>query len=170
MTFTGPDTPVQPGQEFTWTVFVVNRVSKHDAPGGGGIPVSTAARKLALLAIPKRRRNELRVIRPPSTAGSVAGPGKRDALIADAVLDENVVHAMQRSSVVDSTEVVCLSADVRVGPLAPNACAVAELRFLALREGVVGIEAVRVVDLGSQEHVDIRELPTVVIVENPRGD
>ncbi|KAK5652554.1 hypothetical protein OQA88_10315 [Cercophora sp. LCS_1] len=158
MTFTGPEKPVYAGEEFSWSVFVVNR-SKLD---GAGVAIGThGARKLALVVMPKRRRNELRVIRPPSTSG---GPGaKRDPLIADAVLDENVVHAMQRSSVVDATEVICLSADVRIGPLAPNACAVAELRFLALREGIVGIEAVRVIDLGTQEHVDVRELPTVIV-------
>ncbi|KAK0656354.1 TRAPP trafficking subunit Trs65-domain-containing protein [Cercophora newfieldiana] len=157
MTFTGPDQPVYAGEEFTWSVFVVNR-SKQD-PSNAAAP-ATPPRKLALLAIPKRRRNELRVIRPPSTAGHGT---KRDPVIADAVLDENVVHAMQRNSVIDSTEIVCLSADVRVGPLSPNACAVVELRFLALQEGIVGLEAVRVVDLGSQEHVDIRELPTVIV-------
>lgn len=152
MTFSAPSDPVRPGQEFVWSVFVVNRARPDAAP--------SPPRKLALVAIPRRRRNDLRVIRPPPSSSGVA---KRDVNVADAVLDENVVHAMQRSSVVDGAEVVCLSADVRVGPLAPNACAVAELRFLALREGVVGIEAVRVVDLGSQEHVDVRELPTVVV-------
>ncbi|AEO65868.1 uncharacterized protein THITE_2113427 [Thermothielavioides terrestris NRRL 8126] len=178
MTFTGPSKPVPLGEEFTWTVFVVNR-SRADAasappphPAHAVSAAAAAARKLMLVPIPRRRRNELRVIRPPSTAGLPgSGPGsgaaassKRDPLIADAVLDESVVHAMQRSSVVDAAELVCLSADVRVGPLAPNACAAVELRFLPLREGVVGLEAVRVVDLGSQEHVDVRDLPLVVVV------
>ncbi|KAK3330198.1 TRAPP trafficking subunit Trs65-domain-containing protein [Apodospora peruviana] len=165
MTFSGPDAPVYAGEEFVWTIFVVNRSS----PAGSNInpakPPPPASRKLALHAIPRRRRNELRVMRPPSSTTN-AGPGeggKRDPLVADAVIDENVVHAMQRSSVVDDTELVCLSADVRIGPLAPDACAVAELRFLALREGVVGVEAVRIVDLGTQEHVDVRELPVVVV-------
>jgi hypothetical protein len=44
---------------------------------------------------------------------------------------------------------------------------VVELRFLALREGVVGLDAVRVLDLGSQEHVDVRELPLVVVEKGP---
>ena len=157
MTLSGPEQTVYAGEEFSWSVFIVNR-SKQDASNAGAAP--SAPRKLALIAMPKRRRNELRVIRPPSTAGLGS---RRDPAIADAVLDENVVHAMQRNSVIDSTEVVCLSADVRVGPLAPNACAVVELRFLALQEGIVGLEAVRVVDMGSQEHVDIRELPTVIV-------
>lgn len=159
MTFTGPDHPVHAGDEFTWSVFVVNR-TKPDAGSGPNAPTAAPARKLALVAIPRRRRNDPRVLRPPSTAGPMP---KHDPLIADAVLDENVVHAMQKSSLVDGTDVVCMSADVRVGPLAPNACAVVELRFLALREGILGVEAVRVIDLGSQEHVDVRELPIVVV-------
>ncbi|KAK0703768.1 TRAPP trafficking subunit Trs65-domain-containing protein [Lasiosphaeria miniovina] len=170
VTFSGPDGPVYVGEEFRWTVFVMNR--SGSAASGTGAPAAVVAaaaaggvtRRLALVAIPRRRRNELRIMRPPSTAGAPGSGARRDPLVADAVLDENVVHAMQRSSVVDSTEIVCLSADVRVGPLAPNACAVVELRFLALREGVVGIEAIRVIDLGSQEHVDVRELPTTVVV------
>ncbi|KAK4128198.1 hypothetical protein N657DRAFT_638619 [Parathielavia appendiculata] len=188
MTFTGPTRPVRLGDEFAWTVFVVNRSNKAvdniimpptpSAPASvlAQHAVATAARKLMLVPIPRRRRNELRVIRPPSTA-TATGAGSSsttknqnqnqtagdDPPIADAVLDETVVHTMQHSSVVDAAELACLSADVRIGPLAPNGCAVAELRFLALREGVVGLEAVRVVDLGSQEHVDVRELPLVVV-------
>ncbi|KAH6648431.1 TRAPP trafficking subunit Trs65-domain-containing protein [Truncatella angustata] len=167
VTFTGPppSQKIYPGDIFVWSVFVVNRLPS----------TSTAApRKLALLAIPKRRRNESRVNRPPSVSHAPAGApnsklksSHKDRAIADAVLDDNVVHAMQRSSVVDSTEVVSLSADIRVGPLAPGSCHIAELRFLALKSGIVGIEAVRILDLGNTEHVDIRELPTV-FVEQPK--
>ncbi|KAM7209305.1 TRAPP trafficking subunit Trs65 domain containing protein [Naviculisporaceae sp. PSN 640] len=166
MTFTGPSHPIYAGEEFVWTVFVVNRSrpeqggTNHNRNPSPKPPAHLAgARKLALHAIPRRRRNDLRVVRPPSAGGGM----KRDPAIADAVMDENVVHAMQRSSAIDDTEIICLSADVRIGPLAPDACAVAELRFVALREGVVGVEAVRIVDLATQEHVDVRELPVVVV-------
>ncbi|KAH7266984.1 TRAPP trafficking subunit Trs65-domain-containing protein [Fusarium redolens] len=150
MTFTGPSEPVYPGQVFSWTVYIVNRATdKNPAP----------PRKLALVAIPKRRRGEVRMTRPPSVGGR--RHGEKD--VADAVTDENVLHALQKNSSVESTDVVCLSADTRVGPLAPGACHVVELQFLALQEGVVGLEAMRVVDLGSQEHVDIRDLPTMLV-------
>ncbi|KAL5626249.1 hypothetical protein FOBRF1_000592 [Fusarium oxysporum] len=150
MTFTGPSEPVYPGQVFSWTVYIVNRATeKNSAP----------PRKLALVAIPKRRRGEVRMTRPPSVGGR--RHGEKD--VADAVTDENVLHALQKNSSVESTDVVCLSADTRVGPLAPGACHVVELQFLALQEGVVGLEAMRVVDLGSQEHVDIRDLPTMLV-------
>ncbi|KAI1036372.1 hypothetical protein LB503_002910 [Fusarium chuoi] len=150
MTFTGPSEPVYPGQVFSWTVYIVNRATeKNSAP----------PRKLALVAIPKRRRGEVRMTRPPSVGGR--RNGEKD--VADAVTDENVLHALQKNSSVESTDVVCLSADTRVGPLAPGACHVVELQFLALQQGVVGLEAMRVVDLGSQEHVDIRDLPTMLV-------
>ncbi|KAJ3543551.1 hypothetical protein NM208_g3515 [Fusarium decemcellulare] len=150
MTFAGPSEPVHPGEVFSWTVYVVNRASeKNQLP----------PRKLALVAVPKRRRNEVRMTRPPSVGGRRRG--EKD--VADAVTDENVLHALQKNSLVESTDVVCLSADTRVGPLAPGACHVVELQFLALQEGIVGMEAIRVVDLGSQEHVDIRDLPTTFV-------
>ncbi|KAF5568655.1 TRAPP trafficking subunit trs65 domain-containing protein [Fusarium napiforme] len=150
MTFTGPSEPAYPGQVFSWTVYIVNRATeKNSAP----------PRKLALVAIPRRRRGEVRMTRPPSVGGR--RNGEKD--VADAVTDENVLHALQKNSSVESTDVVCLSADTRVGPLAPGACHVVELQFLALQEGVVGLEAMRVVDLGSQEHVDIRDLPTMLV-------
>ena len=152
MSFTAPSEPVHPGDVFSWTVYIVNRTTEK---------IARPPRKLALVAVPKRRRNEVRALRPPSTASRRRGERE----LADAVVDENVLHAMQKSSLVDSTDVVCLSADTRVGPLAPGACHVVELQFLALQEGIVGMEAIRVVDLGSQEHVDIRDLPTMLVVE-----
>ncbi|QGI61950.1 uncharacterized protein FFB20_04870 [Fusarium fujikuroi] len=150
MTFTGPSEPVYSGQVFSWTVYIVNRATEKS---------SAPPRKLALVAIPKRRRGEVRMTRPPSVGGR--RNGEKD--VADAVTDENVLHALQKNSSVESTDVVCLSADTRVGPLAPGACHVVELQFLALQQGVVGLEAMRVVDLGSQEHVDIRDLPTMLV-------
>jgi hypothetical protein len=179
MTFTAPEHPVKAGEEFGWSVFVVNRTRPETVPAAvpdstlpssaqtpatqpppRPVPAPAASRKLALFAIPRRRRAD------PGRSAAGRGPAAAKE-VADAVLDEGVVHALQqRGGGVEGggTDVVCLSADVRVGPLAPEACAVAELRFLALRRGVVGVEAVRVVDLGSTEHVDVRELPVVVVV------
>ena len=89
--------------------------------------------------------------------------GRKDLKVADAVVDDNIIHAMQRNSAIESTEIVCLSTDTRVGPLAPSACHMVELNFIALRVGLVTIEAVRIVDLGTQEHVDIKDLPTIIV-------
>ncbi|KAF4777529.1 hypothetical protein HER10_EVM0003242 [Colletotrichum scovillei] len=159
MTFCGPTEPIYAGEEFSWTVYVVNRSVEKVNP-------AVTPRKLALVALSKRRRNEVRLMRPPSTSGK--GKTAADAKeLADAVLDENVLHAMQRNSVVDATEVVCLTADTRVGPLAPGACHVVELKFLPLKEGLVNIEAVRVIDLSSQEHVDVRDLPIMFVEKRP---
>ncbi|KAG9235629.1 TRAPP trafficking subunit Trs65-domain-containing protein [Amylocarpus encephaloides] len=150
MTFTAPptETPIFPGVPFIWSVFVVNR---SDRP-----------RKLAITVLPKRRRNDTRMTRPPSVGGS-----RRDPKIADAVIDENIIHAMQKSATIEPTDLICLSTDTRVGPLAPLACYEIELKLMALKAGIVDIEAVRIIDLGSQEHVDIRDLPSVVVSLQP---
>jgi hypothetical protein len=171
MTFTAPplSKKIYPGDVFSWSIFVVNRTK--------AVPATTP-RKLALIAIPKRRRNENRVNRPHSIShpsSTSHGPSHPrspgDGIVADAVIDDNVVHAMQVSSVVDDAELVCLSSEVRIGPLSPGACHVGELQFLALKPGIVGVEAIRVVDLGSTEHMDIRDLPTVVVEqESGRGN
>ena len=150
MSFTGPSETIHPGDTFSWSVYIVNRSPKAS---------SRAPRKLALISIPKRRRNEVRLTRATPTLANDAG-GKD---ITGAVVDEHALRKTQQSSMVDDTDVVCLSADTRVGPLAPGACHVVELQFLALKEGLLSIEAIRVVDLGSQEHVDIRELPTMMV-------
>ncbi|EMR63605.1 hypothetical protein UCREL1_9440 [Eutypa lata UCREL1] len=195
---------IYPGDAFAWSVFVVNRAplppNASATAAGGALTPTAPPRKLALMAIPRRRRHDARVNRPPSvssssqvpfpttsvTNGGGGGGGghyydrrasllqqhptqpqyqQRDRTIADAVLDDAVVHAMQRgsSALDDAAPLASLSADVRVGPLAPGACHAAELRFLALRAGVHAVEVVRVVDLGSNEHVDIKELPTILV-------
>jgi TRAPP trafficking subunit Trs65 len=150
MTFTSTATPpnniIKPGVPFAWEVFIVNR---SDRP-----------RKVALVVIPRRRRSDRLITnRPPST-----GNGRiKDPKIADAVLDENILHAMQKHAAIEPTEIICFSTDVRVGPLAPSACHTIELRFMALRSGVIGLDAVRVIDLATQEHVDIIDLPSIVV-------
>ncbi|KAF2972267.1 hypothetical protein GQX73_g1303 [Xylaria multiplex] len=146
------------GDEFSWEVFVVNQSRNQSA----------AARKLTMVVIPRRRRNESRVTRPPSISRAPDGPHGHSKLphdgdVAEAILDDNVIHAIQSSSVVDDAELICLSADVKIGPLAPGTCHTAELKFLALKEGIVGVDAVRIIDLGNNEHVDIRQLPSITI-------
>lgn len=96
--------------------------------------------------------------------------------IAPAVLDENIIHALQKSSINahTDTDIVPISTDVRVGPLGSGACHEVQLKLVALRVGVLRLEAVRVVDLGREQEggvgsgvVDVRgdELPEVLVVD-----
>jgi len=48
--------------------------------------------------------------------------------------------------------------------LASGASYTADLKFLALSAGVLSIDAVRVVDLATNETSDIRDVPTIVAV------
>ncbi|KAF2199922.1 hypothetical protein GQ43DRAFT_375095 [Delitschia confertaspora ATCC 74209] len=151
LTISGPPS-VQVGDTFRWSVFVVNRSEK--------------TRKLALLVVPKRMRDshmEKHKTRPSSSSTTIRRDSK-ETLLASAVLDDNIVYAMQKSARQESAQLVCLTPDVRIGHLAAGGCYTAELQFRALSSGVLNtyVDALRIVDLATQEVADIRELPTII--------
>ncbi|KAJ4296771.1 hypothetical protein N0V90_006819 [Kalmusia sp. IMI 367209] len=150
LTISGPPR-VLVGEIFHWVVFIVNRADK--------------TRKLAVLVIPKRRRDYDRQ-RPLSSASSIIGyrADNKDWL-ANAVVDENIVYAKQKNARTETAELICLTTDIRIGHLAPGACYTADLKFLALSAGVLSIDSIRVVDLATNETSDIRDVPAIVAVE-----
>lgn len=80
--------------------------------------------------------------------------------------DDNIVHAMQKSAAGQDAELVCLSADVRVGPLLPGTCHSTELKLLPLKAGSLHLEAVRLTDINTNESTDIKDLPDIVAFED----
>ncbi|PGH15549.1 hypothetical protein AJ79_02331 [Helicocarpus griseus UAMH5409] len=145
ISFSGPSS-VEVGKPFYWDVFIVNRGQKQ--------------RKFAMAAVPRRKRTDARkhIARPSSS--SLAS--RREEDVAEAVTDENIVYAMQKNAIPYETELVCLSTDVRVGPLLPGTCHSTELKLLPLATGSLHVEAVRLVDLNSNETMDVRDLPDIV--------
>ncbi|KAI9840348.1 MAG: hypothetical protein M1838_004117 [Thelocarpon superellum] len=151
LSISGPPT-VYKGRAFDWTVLVLNRSQGH--------------RKLALVPLPSRRRAESK--RAPSRMAMSTTPHRgRD--LALAVADENITYTMQKSAAIEPAELLSLSADVRVGPLAPGACHAAALTFLPLDVGVLRVDAVRVVDLATQHTIEVLELPSVVCYPDTPG-
>jgi hypothetical protein len=150
LTISGPPT-VTVGEIFTWDVFIVNRSDK--------------LRKLAVLVVPKRKRDLEKHTSRPSTASVGTHKTDKKELLAHAVEDENIVYAKQKSARTETAELICLTTDIRLGQLSSGSCYTADLKFLPLSAGVLGVESVRVVDLATNETVEIRELPSVVAVE-----
>lgn len=149
LTISGPS-QVSVGDIFQWDVFIVN--------------CSDKARKLAVLVIPKRRKAEAeRHVSHPSTSSAGGRRDDKDEPIAKAVVDDNIVYARQKNSKLEPAELISLTTDVRIGHLSPGACYTAELKFLALSSGVLSVDALRVVDLSTQEATDIQDLPSVVV-------
>ncbi|KAL4914146.1 TRAPP trafficking subunit Trs65-domain-containing protein [Aspergillus aurantiobrunneus] len=145
MSFSGPQS-VDVGRPFSWSVFIVNR--------------STTPRKFAMVAIPRRKVANARghVARPSSSSMS----NRRSDQVAEAVTDDNIVHAMQKSVAGQEADLVCLSTDVRVGPLLPGTCFATELKFLPLAVGSLRLESVRLIDVNTNETTDIRDLPDIL--------
>ena len=155
VTLTAPRT-VPVGHPFRWDVLVLNGSSRP--------------RRLALMAIPKRRRDWKGHL-PKSSASWIGGVYHKGEHTADAVVDENLLYAMQRNTGAageSEAQVLCLSTDVRIGPLNPGSCVDAKLEFMPLAKGFLQIEAVRVIDVVSGDSVDIRDLPDIVVEEHLR--
>ncbi|KAH8425864.1 TRAPP trafficking subunit Trs65 domain-containing protein [Aspergillus melleus] len=144
VSFSGPSN-VEVGKPFSWNVFIVNR--------------STHPRKFAMVGIPRRKRADPRghTARPSSSSLS----SRKEDQVAEAVTDDNIVHAMQKNVAGQEVELVCLSTDVRVGPLLPGTCFATELKLLPLAVGSLRMESVRLVEVNTNETTDIRDLPDI---------
>ncbi|KAJ5985253.1 hypothetical protein N7522_012449 [Penicillium canescens] len=152
ISFSGP-TRVQVGSVFSWDVFIVNR--------------SNVPRKFALIALPRRKRVDPRghVARPSSSSIT----SRKEDHVAEAVTDDNIVHARQKSVAGQEVELISLSTDIRVGPLLPGTCHSTELKLLPLATGPLHLEAVRLIDVNTNETTDIRDLPDILADDQLRS-
>ncbi|KAJ5301939.1 hypothetical protein PENANT_c046G04654 [Penicillium antarcticum] len=152
ISFSGPNR-VQVGTVFSWGVFIVNR--------------SNVPRKFALIAVPRRKRVDPRghVARPSSSSIN----SRKEDHMAEAVTDDNIVHARQKSVAGQEVELISLSTDIRVGPLMPGTCHSTELKLLPLATGPLHLEAVRLVDVNTNETTDIRDLPDILADDQLRS-
>jgi hypothetical protein len=92
--------------------------------------------------------------------------------LAQAICDENIMYALQHSQGIEKdTDIVSLTAELRIGPLASGCVHESSVRMVALRKGALRVEALRVVDLTRETEdglgviTDVRDLPDVIAVE-----
>ncbi|KAF1816791.1 hypothetical protein P152DRAFT_406846 [Eremomyces bilateralis CBS 781.70] len=145
---------VRVGEVFTWKLFIVNR--------------SESLVRLAVLAVSKRRTPR-RGDRLSGTGGQEKRTSGTEASdeekLAEPVVEANLLYGMLRTGEMEPAELVCLTTDLRVGPLVAAACYSTELEFLPLSPGLLRIESLRVVDLNTQDTTDIRDVPDIIAVE-----
>ncbi|EXJ71238.1 uncharacterized protein A1O5_05044 [Cladophialophora psammophila CBS 110553] len=173
ISFTAPDVPVQVGQPFSWKVLVMNN------------SVKTA--KIAIIPLPRIQRQTSQTQffakrHAPKSSTASFHPSERrhtkdgeDLDIAQAIVDENVVYAMHHShSVPPETDLIALTAELRIGPLAPDQCHESDIQMVAFEAGTLRVDAMRVVDLVREVEegaaamgvlADIRDLPDIVVMK-----
>jgi hypothetical protein len=178
ISFSGPATPVELGRSFVWKVLIVNQGPK------------TA--KLAIIPLPQIQRpnnqsQQFSKRHAPQISTSSAHHtekrhtnGRSGVDIAPAICDENIIYALQHQNPQSSgTDMLSLTPELRIGPLAPGTCHEAEIRLLALKKGPLRVEAVRIVDLVKENEeggiaagvmTDIRDLPDVVAIKAGREE
>lgn len=173
VSFTGPEEPVQVGKPFTWRVFILNNTAK------------TA--RLAIVPLPRIQRSAnadqhlAKRHAPKASSTIVPAPllaqkmHRHAGSHAKAVVEDHVLYALNHqatgsaSAVPPETDIMSLTAELRIGPLGPKACHEAEIKFIAYKEGVFNVDAIRVVDLTRESEggigviTDIRDLPEIVV-------
>jgi TRAPP trafficking subunit Trs65 len=174
ISFSGPTTPVEVGRTFVWNVLIVNQGPK---------PAKLAIIPLPQIQRPSNQSQQFGKRHAPqmSSSSSTNHTEKRHTNggssfdVAPAICDENIVYALQhQNSQANSTDLLSLTPELRIGPLGAGNCYEAEIRLLALKEGPLRVEAVRVVDLIKENEegaaaagviVDIRDLPDIVALK-----
>ena len=174
ISFSGPAAPVELGRTFVWKVLVVNQSPK--------------SAKLAIIPLPQIQRPSIQSQQfskrhaPQTPTHHVERRhtnGGSSIEVAPAICDENIVYALQHQQPHSfGTDLLSLTPELRIGPLAPGTCHEAEIRLLALKQGPLRVEVVRVVDLVKESEegsspagfmTDIRDLPDVVAIK-ARGE
>ena len=175
ISFTAPDAPVEKGQPFTWSMLVINNSAK---------PI-----KLAIIPLPRIPRGSssqsahfAKRHAPQSSTASFhpserrhAQENESDVDFAQAVLDENIVYAMQHSNGTPAgTDLLALTAEIRIGPLGPGQCHEGQIEMVAFIGGTLKLDAIRIIDLVREAEegiaaagvvLDIRDLPDVVVAD-----
>ncbi|KIW99710.1 uncharacterized protein Z518_11123 [Rhinocladiella mackenziei CBS 650.93] len=171
ISFTASDTPVQVGNPFVWKVLVVN--------------CSAKMAKIAIIPLPRIQRQATQAQffakrHAPKSSTASFHPSERrhtkdgdDVDIAQAIADENVVYAMHHSSAIPpETDLMALTAELKIGPLGPGQCHESEIQMVAFESGSLRADAIRIVDLARETEegamamgvvTDIRDLPDIVV-------
>jgi hypothetical protein len=102
---------VRVGEMFRWEVLVINRGDQ--------------VQRFAIVPIPKRKvfgdYQTLQSARPgssgkrPGSSGSNGRPFGKGKDIAGPLMDENALYLLQRTSLMEPSDLICLSPDVRIG-------------------------------------------------------
>ncbi|KIW31253.1 uncharacterized protein PV07_02916 [Cladophialophora immunda] len=177
ISFTALDMPVRVGEPFTWKVLVMNNSKK--------------IAKIAIIPLPRIQRQTTQTQmfakrHAPKSSTASFHPSERrhtkegeDVDIAQAIVDENVVYAMHHSyPVPPETDLLALTAELRIGPLAPDQCHESEIEMVAFEVGTLLVDAMRIVDLVREVEegaaatgvlTDIRDLPDIKVVKAAGG-
>lgn len=119
---------------------------------------------------------------PPAhrlSSQALKGHSRSSLSTAKAVVDEQVLYGLHHqaaSAAPNETELVSLTAEIRIGPLGAGQCHETEIQFVAYKTGIFSIDAIRIVDLAKEAEGavgminDIRELPDIFVIEDAEKD
>lgn len=74
----------------------------------------------------------------------------------------STLHALHK---VESLEFICLTNNTKLAPLAAEASIDTKLEYLPLSSGIFPLQDLRIVDLSTGTHQEIRQLPSILILD-----
>lgn len=178
VSFVADTAPIQVNIPFFWKVLIVNHSSRS---------VKLAVVPLPRIQRPTNATQQYTKRHAPKASNASLPPNhrllshcskghSRNALsTAKAVVDEQVVYGLHHqtaSAAPNETELVSLTAEIRVGPLGAGQCHETEIQFVAYKTGNFSIDAIRIVDLAKEAEGgvgminDIRELPDIFVMDD----
>lgn len=171
ISFTASSTQALVGKPFSWKVLVVNN--------------SIKVAKITIIPLPRVQKQTTQAQsiakrHAPKSSTASFHPSERrhtksedDVDVAQAIVDENVVYAMHHANVVPpETDLMALTAELRIGPLGPGQCHESEIQMVAFETGSMRVDAMRIVDLVKEAElgtaapgvvIDVRDLPDIVV-------
>lgn len=182
ISFIAPDTNPRVSVPFSWRVLIVNNSPKPVKLAIVPLPriqrPTSATQHFAKRHAPKASNSTLPTISIDPGTAKLHTRNANGGSFAKAVVEEHVLYALHHqassagaAAVPPETDLVSLTAELRVGPLGVKQCHEAEIKFIAYKSGVLTIDAIRVVDLAGESEGqvgtinDIRELPEIVVEE-----
>ena len=105
------------------------------------------------------------------TVGITPCPPPRSKHAAQGSNASTASNEVQRTQSHPSTQVIALSTDIKIGPLAPWSCQETKLKLLPLAAGVLRLEGIRITDVVANEYIDIRQhdLPDIIVENHGNG-
>lgn len=176
VSFVADTEPARVNVPFSWKVLIVNNSSKSVKLAVVPLPriqrPTSTTQQYTKRHAPKASNASLPPTQKLANQGS-KGHTRTSPSTAKAVVDEQVLYGLHHqtaSAAPSETDLVSLTAEIRIGPLGAGQCHETEIQFVAYKTGVFSVDAIRIVDLVKEAEGgvgminDIRELPDIFVV------
>lgn len=182
ISFISGSKPSRVNVPFSWKVLIVNNSPKTVRLAIVPLPriqrPTNTTQNFTKRHAPKASNSSITLVAKP-VGRNAKGHTRNAPSTAKAVVDEQALYALHHqtaSAAPNDTDLISLTAEIRIGPLGTGQCHETEIEFVAYKAGVFTLDAIRIVDLAKEAEGavgminDIRDLPDILVIDEAEGD